>query len=225
MKILVVDDEPKIASFIAKDLVASGMQVDEANSYEGAISSLENNSYDILCVDIKLGSRSGVDLVRECRAQGFKGGIILLTAYNTTKTKVMGLDAGADDYLTKPFELDELKARLRSLHRRIDKSVNQTVIDFEDLRLDLSTRSVERSGKKISLSNREFLLLQYLMRNQGRVLSRGQIAENVWDLHFDSDSNLTDVYINMLRKKIDYPFDRRLIHTVVGAGYVLRAES
>lgn len=224
MKVLVVDDEPKIASFIGKELVSSGFLVDEANSYEGAISLIENNSYDIMCIDIKLGTRSGVDLVRECRAQGFKGGIILVTAYNTTKTKVTGLDAGADDYLTKPFELDELKARLRSLHRRLDKSSSQMVMEFEDLKLDVSTREVERSGQKINLSNREFLLLQYLMRNQGKVLSRGQIAENVWDLHFDSESNLTDVYINMLRKKIDYPFEKRLIHTVVGAGYVLRSD-
>ena len=224
MKVLVVDDETKISSFISKDLRASGIQADEANSIDSALTLLENNQYDILCVDIKLGHQSGIDLIKQARQNEFRGGIVLVTAYNTTKTKVLGLDAGADDYMTKPFELDELKARLRSLYRRIDKSVSNQDLMVADLSVDLEKRTATRGETKIELSNREFLLLSFLIKNQGKVLSRSQIAEHVWDMHFDSDTNIVDVYINMLRKKIDYPFEKRLIHTVVGAGYVLKAE-
>lgn len=222
MKILIIEDEVKIAHFMGNELRSKGYIVDETHSYDSALVQVENNEYDILCVDIHLGNQSGIDLIKTFRKDQFAGGIILVTAYNTTKTKITGLDAGADDYLTKPFELDELHARIRSLARRLNKGDSKLIYTLEDLSLNIETRTVLRGDKKIELSNREFTLLKYLMMNPNKILSRMQISENVWNTSFETDTNIVDVYINMLRKKIDYPFEKKLIHTIVGAGYALK---
>lgn len=170
-----------------------------------------------------LPDQNGMDTARHIRRDGFQGPILMLTALATTKDKVHGLDAGADDYLTKPFAFDELLARVRALLRRNSSgtSVN-SVLKYSDLEVDLIHRRVTREGKEIQLTAKEFSLLEYFIRNPERPLGRVSIAEHVWDIHFDSESNVIDVYINLLRKKVDAPFSKKLIQTVVGVGYVLK---
>jgi two-component system copper resistance phosphate regulon response regulator CusR len=172
---------------------------------------------------VMLPDQSGIDTARHFRRDGFAGPILMLTALSTTKDKIHGLDAGADDYLTKPYSFDELHARVRALLRRNPTGSSVTnVLKYSELELDLIHRKVKREGQEISLTAKEFALLEYFMRNPERPLGRVSIAEHVWDIHFDSESNVIDVYINLLRKKVDAPFSKRLIHTVVGTGYVLK---
>ena len=180
--------------------------------------------YDAVVLDVMLPDLDGLQICANLRRQRVATPILMLTALSTTGDKVKGLDAGADDYLTKPFELEELLARLRALLRR-GKGQGATRLKFADLKLDLLTRRVTRSGMQIKLSSREFALLEYFMRNPDRVLSRTAIAEHVWDMNFDSDSNVIDVYVSMLRRKMDRGFEQRLIHTIIGSGYVLRVEN
>ncbi|RYZ85550.1 MAG: response regulator transcription factor, partial [Proteobacteria bacterium] len=180
--------------------------------------------YDLVVLDVMLPDQNGIDTARHFRRDGYEGPILMLTALSTTKDKVIGLDAGADDYLTKPYSFDELLARVRALLRRKSASgmgVNSSLV-YSDLEVDLLHRKVKRAGQEVSLTAKEFALLEYLLRNAERPLGRVSIAEHVWDIHFDSESNVIDVYINMLRKKIDAPFSKKLIHTVVGVGYVLK---
>jgi two-component system copper resistance phosphate regulon response regulator CusR len=167
--------------------------------------------------------QNGFDTARHLRRDGYTGPILMLTALNGTKDKVHGLDAGADDYLTKPFEFDELLARIRALLRR-QKSNIQAVLRFDTLEMDLVSRKVSRESKELTLTSKEFALLEYFMRNPNRPLSRTEICEHVWDIHFDHESNVVDVYMNMLRKKVDQPFKKKLLQTVVGAGYALRLD-
>ncbi len=225
MRILVVEDQQKVAAFIKQGLKEAGYAVDIAESGSAAEALNAESEYDLIILDVGLPDQSGLDTARHMRTDGFEGPILMLTALASTKDKVHGLDAGADDYLTKPFSFDELLARVRALLRRFGKgSAATSTLKFSDLELDLLKRKAIRAGKEITLTAKEFSLLEYLMRNPERPLGRVSIAEHVWDLHFDSDSNVIDVYINLLRKKVDSTFEKRLIHTVVGVGYVLREE-
>lgn len=224
MRILVVEDQPKMAHFIKKGLNEVGYAVDVAESVAAAESYSAQGEYDLVILDVMLPDGNGMDVARHFRRDGFTGPILMLTALSTTKDKVNGLDAGADDFLTKPFSFEELLARVRALLRRANSQGQQTsnILNYSDLELDLLHRKVRRSGQDISLTAKEFALLEYFMRNPERPLGRVSIAEHVWDIHFDSESNVIDVYVNLLRKKMDSPFNKKLIHTVVGVGYVLK---
>jgi len=225
MRILVVEDQIKMANFLKKGLNEVGYAVDVAENGIDAESFMAQGEYDLVVLDVMLPEQNGIDTARHLRRDGYEGPILMLTALSTTKDKIIGLDAGADDYLTKPYSFDELLARVRALLRR--KSSTSTanensVLQYSDLEVDLLHRKVRRSSQDISLTTKEFALLEYLIRNAERPLGRVSIAEHVWDIHFDSESNVIDVYINMLRKKVDAPFNKKLIHTVVGVGYVLK---
>ncbi len=224
MRILVVEDQVKMANFLKKGLNEVGYAVDIAESGTSAESYMAQGEYDLVILDVMLPDQNGIDTARHLRRDGYAGPILMVTALSTTKDKVNGLDAGADDYLTKPYSFDELHARVRALLRRKapnGASVTST-LKYADLELDLIQRKVRRSGQEITLTSKEFALLEYFMRNPERPLGRVSIAEHVWDIHFDSESNVIDVYINLLRKKIDAPFSKKLLHTVVGTGYVLK---
>jgi two-component system, OmpR family, copper resistance phosphate regulon response regulator CusR len=223
MRILVVEDQPKTSQFVKKGLNEVGYSVDIAECGSAAESYLASSEYDLVILDVMLPDQSGIDTARHIRQDGYSGPIIMLTALSTTKDKVHGLDAGADDYLTKPFSFEELLARVRALLRRNNSkgSVNST-LTYSDLEVDLVHRKVTRQSQEINLTAKEFSLLEYFMRNPERPLGRVSIAEHVWDVHFDSESNVIDVYVNLLRKKIDAPFSKKLIQTVVGVGYVLK---
>lgn len=224
MRILVVEDQVKMANFLKQGLNEVGYAVDIAESGTAAESFTAQGDYDLVILDVMLPDQSGIDTARHLRTDGFKGPILMLTALSTTKDKVNGLDAGADDYLTKPYSFDELHARVRALLRRNPTATGTATntLKYADLELDLIQRKARRGGQEITLTTKEFALLEYFMRNPERPLGRVSIAEHVWDIHFDSESNVIDVYINLLRKKIDAPFPKRLIHTVVGTGYVLK---
>lgn len=226
MRILVVEDQVKMANFLKKGLNEVGYAVDVADSGTSAESFMaQGGEYDLVILDVMLPDQNGIDTARHLRRDGYEGPIMMLTALSTTKDKIVGLDAGADDYLTKPYSFDELLARVRALLRRKSSAVTggaNSNLQYSDLEVDLLHRKVRRSGQEVSLTTKEFALLEYLMRNPERPLGRVSIAEHVWDIHFDSESNVIDVYINMLRKKIDAPFNKKLIHTVVGVGYVLK---
>lgn len=224
MRILVVEDQAKMANFLKKGLNEVGYAVDLAESGSAAESYMAQGDYDLVILDVMLPDQSGIDTARHFRRDGYEGPILMLTALSTTKDKIHGLDAGADDYLTKPYSFDELHARVRALLRRKSSSGNSVtnILKYSDLEVDLIHRKVKREGQDITLTTKEFALLEYFMRNPERPLGRVSIAEHVWDIHFDSESNVIDVYINLLRKKVDAPFSKRLIHTVVGTGYVLK---
>jgi DNA-binding response OmpR family regulator len=223
MRILVVEDQIKMAQFVKKGLSEVGYAVDIAETGASAESLVAETEYDLVILDVMLPDQNGMDTARHVRRDGYEGPILMLTALSTTKDKVNGLDAGADDYLTKPYSFDELLARVRALLRRKSSTGNNAtnVLRYSDLELDLVSRKIRRQGQDISLTAKEFSLLEYLLRNVERPLTRAQIAEHVWDVNFDTDSNVIDVYINLLRKKVDSPFSKKLIHTVVGTGYVL----
>lgn len=224
MRILVVEDQIKMANFLKKGLQEVGYAVDIAESGSAAESFMAQGEYDLVILDVMLPDQSGIDTARHFRRDGYAGPILMVTALSTTKDKVSGLDAGADDYLTKPYSFDELHARVRALLRRQSPGGTgaNSNLQYKELELDLLQRKVKREGQEISLTAKEFALLEYFMRNPERPLGRVSIAEHVWDIHFDSESNVIDVYINLLRKKIDAPFSKKLIHTVVGVGYVLK---
>lgn len=218
MRALVIEDNPKMAMAIQSGLQEHGMAVDISHTgYEGE-ELAASEPYDAIVLDLMLPDRDGVEVCRNLRRRGVQAPVLMLTALSGTQDKVNGLDAGADDYLAKPFEFEELLARLRALMRRGQASESR-VLRCDDLELDLYSHVATRAGEKIELSNREFALLECLMRNENRVLSRIQIGEKVWDMNFEPTSNVIDVYISALRKKIDRGFDRPLIHTIKGAGY------
>lgn len=223
MRILVVEDQTKMANFVRRGLNEAGYAADIAETAAAAESLVAENEYDLIILDVMLPDQSGLDTARHLRADGFGGPILMLTALSTTKDKVHGLDAGADDYLTKPYSMDELMARVRALLRRRDAGTSvASVLQYADLELDLVRRKCRRGGQEIPLTAKEFALLEYFMRNPERPLGRTSISEHVWDVHFDSESNVIDVYVNLLRKKVDAPFGKKLIHTVVGVGYALQ---
>ena len=223
MRILLVEDDRKVASFIQKGLAEEGYAVDLAADGEMGLAMGLDRLHDVIVLDVMLPGKPGFQVLRELRQARVETPVLLLTARDTVEDKVRGLDAGADDYLTKPFAFAELLARVRALLRR-RTTERAPLLQVEDLVLDPATRAVKRGGEAIPLTNREFSLLEYLMRNAGRVLTRTAIAEHVWDYSFDSETNVIDVYVNYLRKKIDSGRDRKLIHTVRGVGYVLKAD-
>ncbi|MFN3403853.1 MAG: response regulator [Cytophagaceae bacterium] len=225
MKILLVEDEPKVASFIKKGLEEQLHEVEVAyDGFTGKELALKNH-HDLIILDVNLPHVNGIELCKTIRKENISVPVLMLTALGTTENKVTGLDSGADDYLVKPFEFPELLARIRALNRRNQNTSNLgTIYKIADLELDTMTKVVRRSGKKIDLTAREFALLEYLLKNQGRVISRVDIAEKVWEISFDTGTNVIDVYINFLRKKIDKDYSPKLIHTLVGMGYVLKVE-
>lgn len=224
MRILVVEDQRKLAAFLRKGLTESGYSTDLAETASTADELIASNPYDLIILDIGLPDSNGIDFAKKIRSEGYGGPIIMLTALAGTKDKVRGLDAGADDYLTKPFEFEELLARVRALLRRKESQSVESQLKFSDLTMDLVTRKVTRAQQDIQLTKKEFALLEYFLRNPNRPVTRTSLSEHVWDVHFDSESNVVDVYVAMLRKKVDHPFSKKLIHTIVGVGYVLKLE-
>lgn len=222
MRLLVVEDQKKMLQFLKRGLEEAGYSVDVAETSATAETLAFEVDYDLIILDVMLPDRNGLDTARELRKQGYANPILMLTALSETSSKVRGLDAGADDYLAKPFAFEELLARVRALLRRRQQLSSGSELHYADLHLNLHTRTARRGDAEIPLTAREFSLLEYLMRNQGRVLTRTEIIEHVWDIHFDSESNVIDVYINLLRKKLDAPFPNKLIKTVVGSGYILK---
>lgn len=218
MRILIIEDNPKLATGVQKGLQNQGYAADIAYSgFEGEDLAV-TAPYDAILLDVMLPDRDGREICRNLRRRGVNSRIIMLTALGATEDKITGLDCGADDYVTKPFEFDELLARLRAVLRR-GQAPDSRVLTCDDLELDLYSRRARRSGREWELSNREFSLLEFLMRNRDRVVSRSQIGEKVWDMNFEPASNVIDAYICSLRKKIDHSSERPLIHTVKNAGY------
>ncbi|GAB3892831.1 response regulator transcription factor [Larkinella knui] len=225
MKILVVEDEPKLASFVKKGLEEQSFEVDVAFDGQIGRNMALSTGYDVIVLDVNVPKMNGYDLAKSLRAENIKTPILMLTAMGSLDNKVAGFEAGADDYLVKPFEFRELLARLRALSKRtIDTSLQANLLKVADLELDLNEKIARRGGKRIELTAKEFALLEYLMRNRSRVVSRIDIAEKVWDIHFDTGTNVIDVYVNFLRKKVDKDFPVKLIHTVIGMGYMLKEE-
>jgi heavy metal response regulator len=223
MRILVVEDEKKVASFLKKGLEEEHYAVDTALDGEEGLGLAEINEYDLIILDIMLPKLDGMEVLRRIRGNGSSVPILMLTAKDSTEDIISGLDSGSDDYLTKPFSFAEFLARVRALlRRRIQEKTD--ILSVGDLSLSTSTRQVERGGGEIELTAKEYALLEYFMRNPNRVLTRTLIAEHVWDLHFDSSTNVVDVYVNYLRKKIDWGFKKKLIHTVRGSGYMMKEE-
>jgi two-component system OmpR family response regulator len=222
MRVLVAEDDPKIASFVVKGLKQSGYAVDHAADGEAALDLAAGVDYDAAVVDVMLPGLDGFSLVRRLRAQGVRTPVIMLSAKAAVEDRVQGLQAGADDYLTKPFAFSELLARIQALIRRATQAAEPTRLEAGGLTLDLLTREAARGGQKIELQPREFQLLDYLMRHAGRVVTKTMILEHVWDYSFDPQTNVVDVLVSRLRTKVDRDFPVKLIHTQRGVGYVLR---
>ena len=220
MRVLLVEDDEGIINFLEKGLREAKYAVDVAQDGNDALYKAALNEYDAIILDIMIPGRDGLEVCRELRRQGSQVPVIMLTARDDVRDRVLGLDVGADDYLTKPFQVSELLARLRALMRR-GPALKSTVIEIGDLRIDTSAQTVKRSGRPLALTAREYSLIEYLARHAGRVVSRSELIEHVWDERYDSYSNVVDVHINHLRQKIDRESDQPLIHTRRGAGYIL----
>ncbi len=223
MRFLVVEDNPRVADLLKRVLADEAYEVDVAHTGNEGIELALTNGYDGIILDVMLPDRSGVEVCRELRRKGRATPILMLTALSSTDQKVDGLDAGADDYLTKPFEIDELLARVRSLLRRSEASEG-SVLRHSDLELNLATRVATRGDRKIGLTAKEYALLEYFLRNTNRVLSRSRIGERVWGMDFEESSNVIEVYVSRLRQKIERGADTPLMHTVIGMGYILSEE-
>ncbi len=224
-RILLVEDDAKVASFIRRGLTENGYNVDMANNGLDGESMFRNHTYDLGIFDVLLPGQNGIDLCMKIRNAQINTPVLLLSALGTTDDKINGLESGADDYLTKPFEFKELLARVRALIRRKNEELQTSYIKIANLEINLMEKSVKRNDNYITLTAREFYLLEYLAKNKGRVVSRVEIEEKIWDLAFDRESNIVDVYINFLRKKIDRNYEPKLIHTVIGMGYMLKDKS
>jgi heavy metal response regulator len=222
MRILVIEDERKIASFIKRGLREEGYTVDTAFDGEEGYRLTAENEYDLVILDVMLPKRDGISLCRQLRQDGMAVPVLMLTAKDSVQDKVKGLDAGADDYLTKPFAFEELQARIRALLRKGVRQVTRLQVD--DLVLDVAAHKATRGSREIVLTMKEYSLLEYLVRNAGKVVTRTMIAEHVWDYDFDSMTNVIDVYVNYLRKKIESDSGQKLIQTVRGVGYILKEE-
>jgi len=222
MRILVIEDEKKVANFIKKGLEEEHYAVDHAYDGESGLYMTEVNEYDLIVLDLMIPKIDGLEVLKRIRGNRNNVPILVLTAKDSVEDIVRGLDAGCDDYLTKPFEFLEFLARIRALLRR-EKIDKEPTLKIADLTLSLVTHKVMRRGKEIELTAKEYSLLEYFMRNPDKVLTRTMISEHVWDYHFDSMTNVIDVYVNYLRKKIDKEFEPKLIHTIRGVGYILSA--
>lgn len=221
MRILVVEDEKKVASFIKKGLEEEYFTVDVAYNGKEGLEFATREEYDILLLDVMIPFIDGITLTKELRKRKITTPILLLTVKDSTQAKVEGLDAGADDYLTKPFAFEELTARIRALLRR-HESQKMSVLTLADLTIDLLAHKVTKAGAEIILTPKEFSILEYLMRNKNKIVSRTKLIEHVYDYHFDTETNIVDVYINKLRAKVDNDHNNPLIHTVRGVGYTIK---
>ena len=221
MRILVIEDEKKVANFIKKGLEEEHYAVDTAFDGEEGLYMTEVNEYDLIVLDLMIPKIEGLEVLRRIRRKKNNVPILVLTARNTVEDVVKGLDAGCDDYVTKPFAFMEFLARIRALLRR-EKTDKEPLLTIADLTLSPVTHKVMRQEKEIELTSKEYALLEYFMRNPEKVLTRTMISEHVWDYHFDSMTNVVDVYVNYLRKKIDKDFEPKLIHTIRGIGYMMK---
>ena len=223
MRILLVEDEKDLAAIIKKGLEENGYSVDMAHDGEEGLYMAENYPADVIVLDIMLPIMDGFEVLEKMREGGIKTPVLMLTAKDAISDKITGLDRGADDYLTKPFDFNELLARIRALIRRLSE-VKEAVITVADLEIDTASHTVKRGGKPIILSAKEYALLEYMAYHKNEVVNRFDVTEHIYNEEFDLDSNVVDVYINYLRKKIDKDFEKKLIHTVRGAGYILKEE-
>ncbi len=223
MRLLLIEDEPGVAAFVQRGLREASYAVDLSNNGTEGLDLARRENYDLIVLDLMLPGKDGFAVLRELRDRGIQTPVICLTARDTVDDRVRGLDLGADDYLAKPFSFAELLARIRALLRRGQKVAANPIV-VGDLTVDIVARHVERAGKRIELSQREFALLEYLARNHGQILSRTMILEHVWDMQQDPLTNVVDVHITRLRRKIDQGFAQPLIHTIRGVGYVLRED-
>ncbi|MGV3559398.1 response regulator [Larkinella arboricola] len=222
MQILIVEDEHEVASFIKSGLEDYGFSADIANDALQAQVLLSNKEYTTIILDVNLPVINGFELCKIIRSRYENLSILMLTALSSTDSKLSGFDAGADDYLIKPFEFRELIARLRALNRRRSLPSSDPVLKIADLEFNLESKTVKRGNQKILLTARELALLEFFMKNQNKALSRNEITEKVWDVNFDTGTNVVDVYVNYLRKKIDKDFSPKLIHTISGIGYIMQ---
>jgi len=223
MRILVVEDDAKIASFVIKGFEQSGFAVDHASNGEDGLFLVQTEPYDAAIIDVMLPSRDGLSIIAEMRRAKIVTPVIILSAKHSVEDRVRGLQTGSDDYLVKPFTFSELLARVQALIRRSTQAVEPARLTVGEISIDLIKREVVRSGQKIELQPREFSLLEYLMRQPGRVVSKTMIMENIWNYHFDPQTNVVDVLVCRLRNKIDRDFHQKLIHTIRGVGYVIKS--
>ena len=223
MRALLVEDDETISGFVARGLREAGFAVDRAADGEAGLDAALGQSYDVAVVDVMLPKRDGLAVIDELRRRGIATPVLILSARRSVDDRVRGLQAGGDDYLTKPFAFAELLARVQALVRRATRTPEPTTLTVADLVLDLLSRRVTRGGASIELRPREFALLEFLMRNAGKVVSKTMILSRVWEYSFDPQTNVVDVLVSRLREKIDRPFETKLLHTVRGVGYVLRA--
>ncbi|HMZ79812.1 MAG TPA: response regulator transcription factor [Acidobacteriota bacterium] len=224
MRILLVEDDPQVARFVAKGLREQAYAVDVANDGETALYQAAINQYDLIILDVLIPVKNGFEVCQDLRTQGVQLPILMLTACDSVENRITGLDYGADDYLTKPFDFGELLARIRALLRRRGKTQPFQLM-IADLVIDTRSRTAKRAGQTLDLTTKEFALLEFLALNHGRVIGRAEIAEHVWDENFDPFSNLIEVYINRLRRKVDDGHSLHLIHTRRGAGYILECDN
>jgi DNA-binding response OmpR family regulator len=224
VRVLIIEDEKRLAGFLRRALREDGHVVKVSHDGEEGAHLALHEDYDVILLDLGLPGRDGLSILRELRSRGKETPVLVLSGRDSVKDRVLGLDEGADDYLVKPAALDEVRARVRALLRR-GKGAPATTLEFSDLRVDLVQQRVGRAGRAIALTPKEFSLLEFFLRNPNRVLTRTSIAEHVWDYDFDWESNIIDVFVNLLRKKLEEGKEPRLIHTVRGVGYVLREGS
>ncbi len=222
MHALIIEDDNTIAEFVARGLREAGFAVDRAADGEAGLEAALDESYDVAVIDVMLPKRDGLSVIDEMRRRGVATPVLILSARRSVDDRVRGLQAGGDDYLTKPFAFAELLARVQALVRRASRTPEPTTLTVDDLVLDLLSRRVARQGVAIDLRPREFALLEYLLRNAGKVVSKTMILSHVWEYSFDPQTNIVDVLVSRLREKIDRPFERKLLHTVRGVGYTLR---
>ena len=222
MHALLIEDDDTIAEFVARGLREAGFAVDRVADGAAGLEAATDQAYDVAVIDVMLPKRDGLSVIEELRRRGIMTPVLILSARRSVDDRVRGLQAGGDDYLTKPFAFSELLARVQALVRRASRTPEPTTLTLEDLVLDLLSRRVSRAGAAIELRPREFALLEYLMRNAGKVVSKTMILSHVWEYNFDPQTNIVDVLVSRLREKIDRRFEKKLLHTVRGVGYVLR---